>query len=48
MLSDAQLEVIGLREAGTPPSSTIGMGYEIAAENAEGVLADLDFREKGG
>eukprot|EP00618_Florenciella_parvula_P008435 CAMPEP_0119473368 /NCGR_PEP_ID=MMETSP1344-20130328/5056_1 /TAXON_ID=236787 /ORGANISM="Florenciella parvula, Strain CCMP2471" /LENGTH=276 /DNA_ID=CAMNT_0007506473 /DNA_START=61 /DNA_END=892 /DNA_ORIENTATION=- len=48
MLSDAQLEAIGLREAGVPPSSTIGMGYEIATESAEGVLADLDFREKGG
>ena len=32
MLSDVQLEEIGLREAGAPPSSTIGMGYEISAE----------------
>jgi len=48
MLSDSQLEAIGLRREGAPPSVTIGMGYEIAAANAEGVLADLDFREKGG
>lgn len=48
MIPDAALEALGCRAAGDPPSRTRGSLYRVPDGDAEAVLADLDFREKGG
>ena len=48
MISDAQLQAKGLREPGEPPSTTCGLCYRVGADDVPRVLANLDFREKGG
>ncbi|CAM9353975.1 unnamed protein product [Ectocarpus fasciculatus] len=48
LVSDADLEALGERSAGDPPSRTHGVAYLVPDNKAEEVLAGLDFREKGG
>ena len=48
LLSDAALEALGLRDADAAPSSTCGLCYRVGAADAQEVLDNLDFREKGG
>ncbi len=48
LLSDAQLEALGLRDSTRPASVTSGLCYRVGAADAERVLDNLDFREKGG
>ena len=48
LLSDEQLEAIGLRDAAAAPSSTCGVCYRVGPDDVQEVLANLDFREKGG
>lgn len=46
LLSDSQLQFLGLRDADATPSTTCGLCYRVAAADAERVLDGLDFREK--
>ncbi|TFJ85094.1 hypothetical protein NSK_003518 [Nannochloropsis salina CCMP1776] len=48
VLSDSELETMGMREATDPPSRVHGVAYRIPDENVARVLDELDFREKGG
>lgn len=48
VLSDAELEALGLRQPGDPPSRVHGVAYRIPDEQVAHVLQELDFREKGG
>ena len=48
VLSDAELEVLGQRQATGPPSRVHGVAYRIPDEQVAHVLDELDFREKGG
>ncbi|CAN0393676.1 unnamed protein product [Ascophyllum nodosum] len=48
LISDADLEALGKRSLGDPPSKTRGVAYLIPDNRADAVLAALDFREKGG
>lgn len=41
-------QALGERSAEDSPSRTRGVAYRVPDEEAEAVLADLDFREKGG
>lgn len=48
LISDGDLEALEERSADDPPSRTRGVAYRVPDEKADAVLADLDFREKGG
>ncbi|CAN0129184.1 unnamed protein product [Pylaiella littoralis] len=48
LISDSDLEALGERSAGDPPSRTHGVAYLVPDTKAKEVLAGLDFREKGG
>ena len=46
LLSDVQLQALGLRDANEHASVTCGLCYRVGAADAERVLDALDFREK--
>jgi len=48
LLSDAQLEALGVRDPSMAPSTTCGLCYRVGAADVQRVLDALDFREKGG
>ena len=48
LLSDAQLDELGLRAADEPPSACCGMCCRVPKDRVADVLDALDFREKGG
>ncbi|CAM9391544.1 unnamed protein product [Chrysoparadoxa australica] len=48
LVSDTDLEKLGVRSSDDEPSVTYGAAYRIPQELAEEVLGVLDFREKGG
>ena len=48
VLSDENLQALGLRAAGAPPSECCGQCYRVPDADASAVLDALDFREKGG
>ena len=48
LLSDAQLDALGLRAADEAPSACCGMCCRVPKDRVADVLDALDFREKGG
>jgi cation transport protein ChaC len=48
LLPDAELERLSARDAAAPASRTCGVCYRVGADERRRVLANLDFREKGG
>lgn len=48
LLTDAQLAELGVRSDAEPASSCVGVCYRVSEAETEAVLANLDFREKGG
>lgn len=50
LVTDDEMEALGLRAASdeAPTSSCVGVCYRVAEGDVESVLANLDFREKGG
>jgi cation transport protein ChaC len=48
LLPDSTLAALGAREEFSPPSVTCGVCYRVSSDERKRVLANLDFREKGG
>ena len=48
LLTDEQCESLRLRTPGEPASTCCGVCYRVGEADVEGVLGNLDFREKGG
>lgn len=48
LVSDEELVALGLRDSSSPESTCVGVCYRVGAEDVTEVLANLDFREKGG
>ena len=48
LLTDSECVALGVRGESDPPSTCVGTCYRVADADIDGVLANLDFREKGG